>query len=233
MLCTLQTKGDHTVFWIPWRQWTIFLVCVHFSCRLRKGCHFNTKNSSFHIFIELEPIKGTQYQLVYSWMQTVGETQKERPKKLRVREGVETEKNRTEIWRSHQDLLPSKNSCTYSGSGECIALWTARVRAWQNPFPHREHLKGFSFKWMYLEEKVRLLCGHFEMSGKPFRVSPHFLPDFHQFIHSGIKFWNKLSHGAAKLLDAPIHTDKGNDLTHLWSLRWSCLRNALPHTSHG
>lgn len=32
-------------------------------------------------------------------------------------------------------------------------LWTARVRDWQNPFPHSRHLKGFSFEWMYLEKE--------------------------------------------------------------------------------
>lgn len=33
-----------------------------------------------------------------------------------------------------------------------VALWTARVRLWQNPLPHVSHLKGFSLECMYLKE---------------------------------------------------------------------------------
>lgn len=47
---------------------------------------------------------------------------------------------------------------------KCNVLWTAKVRDWQNPFPHSWHLNGFSLEWMYLENKrewIRMdLLGH-------------------------------------------------------------------------
>ena len=60
------------------------------------------------------------------------------------------------------DLKPSEHwtntdiasLCKHSHTCMWMVLWTARVRAWQNPFPHSPHLKGFSFEWIYLEIKM-------------------------------------------------------------------------------
>lgn len=38
----------------------------------------------------------------------------------------------------------------WGDSSMCRILCTAKVRDWQNPFPHSPHLNGFSFEWMYL-----------------------------------------------------------------------------------
>lgn len=38
-------------------------------------------------------------------------------------------------------------------SSMCRILCTAKVRDWQNPFPHSRHLKGFSLEWIYLGTK--------------------------------------------------------------------------------
>lgn len=40
----------------------------------------------------------------------------------------------------------------WGDSSMCRILWTARVRDWQNPFPHSAHLNGFSLLWMYLKQ---------------------------------------------------------------------------------
>lgn len=42
----------------------------------------------------------------------------------------------------------------------CVCLWTAKVRAWQNPFPQVTHLKGFSFEWIYLNQIKYYLSIH-------------------------------------------------------------------------
>ena len=37
----------------------------------------------------------------------------------------------------------------------CVALWTANVRAWQNPLPQTAHLNGLSLEWIYLKNNIK------------------------------------------------------------------------------
>ena len=46
-------------------------------------------------------------------------------------------------------LLPDAFKCSFFRW--CEAIWTARVLCWQNPLPHKSHLKGFSSAWIYLK----------------------------------------------------------------------------------
>lgn len=53
----------------------------------------------------------------------------------------------TSQWISHPLFFHVHN---HYETCSCVCLWTAKVRAWQNPFPQVTHLKGFSFEWIYL-----------------------------------------------------------------------------------